>query len=108
MIAASMGLGLYAVGIGLGVGLIVLGAGYSIGIIARAALESTGRQPEAAGDIFTQMLVAAALIEGFTFFAIFVFFQGIGKVETVGAEQSNSGDQHANKPAVEKNISEVG
>ncbi len=78
-----MGIGLYAIGLGLGCGLVVIGAAYGIAKLASAALESTGRQPEAAGDIFTQMLVAAALIEGFTFFAIFVFFQGIGFVETI-------------------------
>mgnify|MGYP006298076707 CR=1 FL=1 len=101
-----MGVGLYALGMGLGVGLIVIGASYGIGTLAKAALESTGRQPEAAGNIFTQMLVAAALIEGFTFFAIFVFFQGIGKVSTVGMD-AGSQSQHADRPAAEKNISEV-
>jgi len=103
-----MGVGLYALGIGIGVGAVVIGAAYGIGKLASSALESTGRQPEAAGDIFTQMLVAAALIEGFTFFAIFVFFQGIGKVESVGMKSGDGAGQHANKPAVEKNISEVG
>lgn len=103
-----MGLGLYSIGIGLGVGLVVIGAAFGIGKLASAALESTGRQPEAAGDIFTQMLVAAALIEGFTFFAIFVFFQGIGKVQSIGPDQQSGGETHAQKPAVEKNVSELG
>lgn len=104
-----MGIGLYSIGIGLGVGLVVIGAALGIGKLASAALESTGRQPEAAGDIFTQMLVAAALIEGFTFFAIFVFFQGIGQVGTVvGSSQDAGGSSHAQKPAVEKNVSELG
>ena len=35
-------------------------------------MEGTARQPEAAGDIRTSMIIAAALIEGFTFFAVIV------------------------------------
>ena len=53
-----------------GIGLVVLGAGLGIGKLAAAALESMARQPEMAGQIQTAMIIAAALIEGFTFFAI--------------------------------------
>ena len=35
-------------------------------------LESMARQPEVAGSIQTAMIIAAALIEGFTFFALFI------------------------------------
>lgn len=61
----------------LGVGLTVMGAAYGIGRLAAAAYESMARQPEVAGTINTAMIIAAALIEGFTFFALFIFFQGI-------------------------------
>jgi F-type H+-transporting ATPase subunit c len=54
---------------GLGAGITVLGAGLGIGKLASAALEASGRQPEAAGDIRTTMIIAAALIEGVAFFA---------------------------------------
>lgn len=101
------GVGLYAVGLGLGVGLSIIGAGYGIGIIARSALESTGRQPEASGDIFLQMIVAAALIEGFTFFGILVFYNGIGKVNSVGPETSESSHAQLNKPEVRKSVDEI-
>ncbi len=50
----------------------VLGAGWGIGKIGRAALESIARQPEAANDLRSSMIVASALIEGATFFAIVV------------------------------------
>ena len=60
-----------------GVGLTVIGAAYGIGKLAAAAYESMARQPEVAGTINTAMIIAAALIEGFTFFALFIFFQGI-------------------------------
>ena len=55
-----------------GVGLTVIGAGYGIGRLAGSALESMARQPEVAGNIQTAMIIAAALIEGFTFFALYI------------------------------------
>ncbi|HNS29743.1 MAG: ATP synthase F0 subunit C [Tenuifilaceae bacterium] len=53
-------------------GIIVLAASYGIAKIGAAALESIARQPEAAGDIRGSMVVAAALIEGVSFFAIII------------------------------------
>lgn len=55
-----------------GAGLVVIGAAYGIGKLASAALESMARQPEVAGAIQTAMIIAAALIEGFTFFALYI------------------------------------
>ena len=55
-----------------GAGLIILGAGLGIGRIGAAAVESIARQPEAAGDVRGGMILAAALIEGATFFALIV------------------------------------
>jgi F-type H+-transporting ATPase subunit c len=57
-----------------GAGLIAIGAGYGIGRLAGSALESMARQPEVAGQIQTAMIIAAALIEGFTFFALVICF----------------------------------
>lgn len=50
----------------------VIGAAFGIGKIGSTALESIARQPEAANDLRSSMIVAAALIEGATFFAIVV------------------------------------
>ncbi|MCL4124946.1 UNVERIFIED_CONTAM: hypothetical protein GTU68_038394 [Idotea baltica] len=50
----------------------MLGAGFGIAKIGAAAVESMARQPEAAKDISGGMLLAAALIEGATFFALIV------------------------------------
>ncbi len=58
--------------IALGVGLIVLGAALGIGRIGGSAVESMARQPEIADKIQTAMIIAAALIEGLAFTAIFV------------------------------------
>jgi len=55
-----------------GVGLTVIGAALGIGKLAGAALESMARQPEVAGSIQTAMIIAAALIEGFTFYALYI------------------------------------
>jgi F-type H+-transporting ATPase subunit c len=57
---------------GLGAGLSVVGVGIGIGRLAAAAMEGSARQPSAIGDIRTSMIIAAALIEGATLFAIVV------------------------------------
>ncbi|HOH99345.1 MAG TPA: ATP synthase F0 subunit C [Bacteroidales bacterium] len=59
-------------GAGLGAGIAAIGAGMGIGNIGKSALESIARQPEAVGDIRSNMIIAAALIEGVAFFAIVV------------------------------------
>lgn len=59
-------------GAGIGAGLAVLGGGLGIGKLAASAMEGTARQPEAAAIIRLGMIIAAALIEGFTFFGIVV------------------------------------
>jgi F-type H+-transporting ATPase subunit c len=64
----SLGLGYLAAGFGAGIS--IIGAGLGIGKLAAAAMEASGRQPEAAGQVRTSMLIAAALIEGATFFAL--------------------------------------
>jgi len=55
-----------------GAGLVILGAAAGIGKIGAAAVESMARQPEVAGNVQTAMIIAAALIEGATFFALIV------------------------------------
>ena len=59
-------------GAALGTGIVILGAGLGIGRIGGSAVEGMSRQPEAAGAIQTGMIIAAALIEGATFFALIV------------------------------------
>ncbi len=53
-------------------GLIIIGAAYGIGRIGSCAVESMARQPEVAGSIQTAMIIAAALIEGVTFFGLII------------------------------------
>jgi F-type H+-transporting ATPase subunit c len=59
-------------GAGIGAGIAAVGAGMGIGRIGGSALESIARQPESLGDIRSNMIVAAALVEGAAFFAIVV------------------------------------
>jgi F-type H+-transporting ATPase subunit c len=64
--------GIAKMGAGIGAGLAAVGAGIGIGQVGGNALESIARQPDALGDIRSNMIVAAALIEGVAFFSIVV------------------------------------
>ena len=55
----------------IGAGLIVIGVGIGIGRIGGSAMDAIARQPEATNKIQTAMLIAAALIEGIGFAALF-------------------------------------
>jgi F-type H+-transporting ATPase subunit c len=55
-----------------GAGLVIIGAAFGIGMLAKGAVESMARQPEIAANIQTAMIIAAALIEGVTFFALVI------------------------------------
>lgn len=65
-----IGLGYLAAGFGAGI--CMLAAAGGISKLASAALEGTARQPEAAGNLRTSMLIPAALIEGLGFFALVI------------------------------------
>ena len=72
--------GLAVFGAAFGAGVVVLGAAKGIGNLAGQAMEGIARQPEAGGRIGTNMIIAAALIEGFTFFALVIALQLAGKI----------------------------
>ena len=76
---SDKGFGIF--GAALGAGLIVIGAAKGIGHLAGQAMEGIARQPEAGGRIGTNMIIAAALIEGFTFFALVICFSLAGKIQ---------------------------
>lgn len=59
---------------GLGAGLAVIGGSLGIAKIGAAALEASGRQPEVAGTARITMIIAAALVEGATFFGLIICF----------------------------------
>ena len=64
--------GLAKLGAALGAGLAAIGAGIGIGNIGAHAMDSIARQPEVAGTIRINMIIAAALVEGAAFFALIV------------------------------------
>ena len=65
-------LGLGYLAAGFGASIILVGAAAGIARLSSAALEGTARQPEAAGNLRTSMLIPAALIEGLAFFALVI------------------------------------
>jgi len=64
--AASLG----NMGAAIGAGLAAFGAGVGIGKIGESAMTAMARQPEASGNIRTNMLIIAAMVEGAAFFAM--------------------------------------
>jgi len=56
----------------IGAGLAAIGAGIGIGNIGGSAMEAIARQPEATSKIQTNMIIAAALVEGVALFAVVV------------------------------------
>ena len=69
---ANSGLAIF--GAALACGLIIIGAGIGIGLIGAFAVGAIARQPEAGGNIFRAMIIAAALVEGVTFFSLLICF----------------------------------
>lgn len=74
LLQAAAGAALSKLGAGIGAGIAAIAAGIGIGRIGGSAMEAIGRQPEAAGDIRSNMIISAALIEGVAFFAIVICF----------------------------------
>ena len=66
----ATGLGIAYGGISIGMGIASAGGGVGIGHIGSGACQAIARQPEANKQIFNYMILTAALVEGFTFFAI--------------------------------------
>ncbi len=72
LLQAAAGAAIAKLGAGFGAAIAAIAAAIGIGRIGATALESIARQPEAAGDIRSSMIVSAALIEGVAFFAVVV------------------------------------
>lgn len=70
--------GLANVGAAFGAAIAAIAAGLGIGRIGGTAMEAIARQPEAAGDIRTNMIISAALIEGVALFAVVVCLMARG------------------------------
>ena len=62
----------------IGAGLVLMGGGAGVGRIGSSAVESMARQPEAATQINTAMIITAAMVEGATLFGVVVCFMALG------------------------------
>lgn len=74
MLLAQEGMEFGVLGKAIGMGLVIIGAGLGIGRIGSSAVEAIARQPEAGGRIATNMLIAAALVEGVTVIALILAY----------------------------------
>lgn len=77
LLSATAGIQLGTFGATLGAGLAAIGAAVGIGKIGTATVESIARQPDASNNIRMNMIIAAALIEGVSLFAVVVCFLAI-------------------------------
>ena len=50
------------------------------GMVASKAMESIARQPEAAGQIRSSMILALGLIEALTIYGLLIAFMLVGKI----------------------------
>src|SRR5215203_2643943 len=72
-------LGAAHLGGAIGAGLAIMGGAAGIGRIGGSAVESMARQPAAAGQISTAMIITSAMIEGATLFAVVVGMMAVLK-----------------------------
>ena len=66
-------------GAAIGAGIAAIAAGIGIGKIGGSAMEAIARQPESTGDIRSNMIVIAALIEGVALLALAICLLGVLK-----------------------------
>ena len=66
--------GVAKLGAAIGGSLAAIGAGIGIGRIGGNAMDAMARQPEVIGKLMTNMIIAAALIEGVALFAAVIAF----------------------------------
>lgn len=69
---AAAGAALGNAGIAIGAGIAVIGAAIGLGKIGQSAMESIARQPEAAGDIRSSMILIGAFLEGVSLLGVIV------------------------------------
>ena len=78
--AAESAKGWIALAAGLGIGIAAFGGALGQGRASAAALDGIARNPQAAGKIFTPMIIGLALIESLVIYALVVFFLLSGKI----------------------------
>ncbi|MDD3905033.1 MAG: ATP synthase F0 subunit C [Candidatus Omnitrophica bacterium] len=69
-----------SLGLPLGLGIAAFGSAFGLGKAVAAAMDATGRQPEAATKILINMAVGCAFIEALTIYALVFVFGLSGKI----------------------------
>lgn len=72
ILQTAVGAALGKVGAAIGAGIIAIAAAIGIGKIGKAAMEGIARQPEAASNIRSSMIIVGALVEGVCLFGVIV------------------------------------
>ena len=72
--------GLAQLGCGIGAGIATIGAGLGIGKIGGSAMDAIARQPEAAGDIRSTLILSMGLMEALTIYGLLIAFMLVSKV----------------------------
>jgi len=67
-------------GLPLGLGIAAFGSAIALGKAVAAAMEATGRQPEASTKILINMATGCAFIEALTIYALLFVFGIAGKI----------------------------
>jgi F-type H+-transporting ATPase subunit c len=70
----SMTGGLIGIGAAIGLGIAAMGCGIGQGRAGAAALESIGRNPNSANNVFVPMIIVLAFIESLTLYALVISF----------------------------------
>jgi F-type H+-transporting ATPase subunit c len=66
--------GLIAISANIGIGIAAFGSAIGQGRMAASAMESIGRNPNSAGQIFVPMIIGLAFIEALTLYALVIAF----------------------------------
>jgi len=72
--------GLIAIAAALAISISTIGPGLGQGNAASKAMEGMARQPEAAGEIRTSMILALAFMEALTIYGLLIAFMLLGKI----------------------------
>jgi F-type H+-transporting ATPase subunit c len=76
----SLRAGLIALAANVGIGIAAFGSALGQGRMVASAMESIGRNPNSAGQIFTPMIIGLAFIEALTLYAFVIAFILQGRI----------------------------
>lgn len=72
--------GIIAIAAALAIGLSTICPAIAQGMTAKAAMESIARQPDAAGDIRSTLIISLALMEALTIYGLLIAFMLINAI----------------------------